>query len=127
MQIKFRGKRIDTGEWIYGSYLDFAGYCEIMEHDEISYPRHEVLKESVGQLWKPSLNLIVYTGDLLTAICSPSGSISKKERLCKVCFDSDGFSISIWHKKEWWGYASMDFTSIKVIGNITDNPDLLGL
>jgi hypothetical protein len=31
----------------------------------------------------------------------------------------------VWHFDEWYSYSSMDFTSIKVIGNIYSNTELL--
>ena len=133
MEIKFRGQKIDSKEWVYGNLVKTEnGQCFIFNFHFIpalSCPSDkfiEVKPESIGQLWNPSLRIEFYTGDLLTAICSPSGSNVKKERLCKVGFSGNGMQISVWHKKEWWLYQSMDYTSIKVVGNTTDNTDLLG-
>ena len=124
MEIKFRGKSFDNN-WVYGYYQEVDAEGKIFSY--IFWQGHPtpVIKESVGQLWKPSLGVELYTGDLFTAICSLSGSDVKRERLCKVNFEGKGFSVSIWHKKEWWAYSSIDFTSVKVVGNTTDNPDLL--
>lgn len=83
-EIKFRGQRVDTKEWVYGYYI---GYSEI--HGKASiYCRHEdesgairpsgcsglieeiieVIPETVGQF--AQLLLIIKTNDLQTAISS---------------------------------------------------------
>lgn len=131
MKIQFRGQRIDNNEWIYGYYVQTPkGEHRIywQPFEEASNNTYHIVKEdSVGQMWEPSEGLIVYTGDLLTAECSPSGSKVKRERICKVDFNRDGMSIGVWYKNEWWHYQSMNFTTAKVIGNIIDNPELIEL
>lgn len=77
------------------------------------------------QQWSPSEGILFFTGDLFTAICSASGSNNKKERICKVSHDGRGMGISVWYKNEWRAYSSMNFTTVKVIGNIHENPELL--
>ena len=44
--IKFRGKRIDDGKWIYG-YL--AGTDSINNMDEVAYPNEDVDPATIGQ------------------------------------------------------------------------------
>jgi len=122
------GKR--TGDWAYGYYeYDSYGSCHFISVIETKpeLNQHNVLVdgETVGQLWIPSFGIRVYGGDLVKAICTPSGSKSKKERLCLIKETNIGFGISVWHFDEWYSYSSMDFTSIKVIGNIYSNPELL--
>lgn len=47
----FRGKRVDNGEWIFGSLLCGDGYCEIAvrHEDDPLMTRHEVDPATVGQ------------------------------------------------------------------------------
>lgn len=45
--IKFRGKRIDDGKWIYG-YL--AGTDSINNIDEVAYPNEDVAPRRSGSL-----------------------------------------------------------------------------
>ena len=128
MEIKFRGQVLESKEWVYGgvSFSKSKNRFWIHTFDEEGYMKMiEVKPESVGQLWNPSIGVQLYTGDLFTAICAASGFPKKEKRLCKADFGKDGLSVGIWFKKEWWGYGSMDFTSIEVIGNIIDNPELL--
>ena len=51
--IKFRGKRIDNGEWVYGWYYEFEGKSFICSDDysdsDYSYYNDTVHPESVGQ------------------------------------------------------------------------------
>jgi len=138
METLFRGKRIDGGGWVEGDKVGNNKQCFIISsfliiHDQNGNKTIElkcsdifqVIPESVGQLWQLSLNLKLFTGDLFTAICSPSGSISKKSRLCKVITDGRGFDVVVYYKNEWWHYSSMDFTTVEIIGNTTDNPELM--
>lgn len=127
-KIKFRGQNI-KGIWNYG----------LLTHDKTKDSDYEwfisnssgkpyafgAIEKTIGQMWIINDNLEIFTDDLFTAICSPSGSGHKKERLCKVGFGGKGMSLSVRHKGEWWAYGYMDFPSIKIVGNIHDNPELL--
>lgn len=48
-EIKFRGKRLDNGEWIFGSLFNFAGECEIADCNTIDYSCYDVDPSTVGQ------------------------------------------------------------------------------
>jgi len=125
-EIKFRGKSISRNEWVYGDYtrLVLGGiihhYIKPLDCNVV-----EVKEETVGQMWKPSEGLIVFTGDLLKAECSVSCSKDKKQRICKIVFEPRGMNVVIWNEGEWYTYGSMNFTTAKVIGNIFDNSNLL--
>jgi uncharacterized phage protein (TIGR01671 family) len=50
--IKFRGKRIDNGEWVYGDLLQPTELCyiyEISDCESIDGTRYEVIPETIGQ------------------------------------------------------------------------------
>ena len=125
-EIKFRGKTIKDGSWIYGYLVMLCEEtCPALAIGSDSFHLKGVKPETVGQLWKPSLNLEVYGGDLLECECSPSGINKVKTRICLVNDTEEGFGISVWYKREWWVYSRMNFATAKVIGNIHENPDLL--
>lgn len=51
-EIKFRGKRIDNGEWVYGDLLQPTEICDIYEIancESIDGMRYEVIPETIGQ------------------------------------------------------------------------------
>jgi len=133
-EILFRGKRIDTGEWVEGyltelwspkkSERKFAIDCaDKFSFDGESINVHPVHPDTVGQLWKPSLNIRFFGGDVFTAICTPSGGEVKERRKCKVIDTDSGYSIAVWYNNEWWAYRTMDLTSIEIIGTIHDDTE----
>lgn len=132
-KIKFRGKRVDNGEWVEGDLIQLDGQVCIAASDmwgtefsrgTIQLQVAEVIPETVGQLWAKGKNLTVYTDDLLMAECSIDGGKTKR-MLCKVMFDGAGMDVTVWHKNEWYAYSCMNYTTAEVVGNIHDNPELL--
>lgn len=131
--IKFRGKRVDNGEWVYSFGIvclpdvgvQMMSFSDDSTKDNVVFEWVDVIPETVGQLWSPSLKLEFYGGDLFTAICSvdddgESDGTDKKERKVKISETNKGFKVSVWHLENWWSYRTMDFTSFKPIGNIHD-------
>ena len=136
-EIKFRGKRKDNGEWVYGHYI-YA--CETTIDNKIvwthyiyvPYPegfteRYEVLPETVGQYTglKDKNSKEIYEGDIVKLILSQKfGNIEKisfvkSEYLGHCVFEflpygTDGIYID-----------DLSILSKEIIGNIYDNPELL--
>lgn len=121
--IKFRGKDIETGEWIYGDLIQRMGYMpSIMypyeSNGKVRYCECAVKRETVGQLTSLYDNngKEIYEGDILDF----NGLIIEIRfvrgvfaLLCNGDLD-----------QELCGDCRTDLFA-KIIGNIHDNPELL--
>ena len=113
-EIKFRGKRIDNGEWVYGYlWLNRRGQHFI---DDANGKGYEVDPETVGQLTglkdKNGLKEI-YEGDIVSAY---NGRIKGP-----VIFDSRGLAFGIPKGPNEIYQFSLNFLEskdIEVVGNI---------
>lgn len=138
-EIKFRGKRLDNGEWVYGDLLHIDGSCLIyfgskdqtaeLEIDSNYAIAVEIFRDeiavvdpaTVGQYTglKDKNGREIYEGDI---IGGSNGSINGWEWPFKseIKWNDEkcGFNTPN------WGY--MDSTHYyNVLGNIHDNPELL--
>ena len=121
-EIKFRGKRIDNGEWIYGYYWD--NECgnhfirvTMNNRGEITIKDYEVIHETVGQYTglKDNKGIDIYEGDILITLDFGYKFVVEFKNGC-FGGDYDGFSPML---KSIYGEGG------KIIGNIYDNPELL--
>ena len=123
-EILFRGKRTDDYEWIEGSlcttipsdedfytisYFDFEGY----------YIEEKVIPETVGQYTglTDKNGKKIFEGDILTAHFVSNRYKQQFEVIFEkgiFFFDNKCVKVPVW-----------DIYSLKVIGNIHDNPELL--
>lgn len=127
-QIKFRAKRMDSNEWLFGSlFVDKNKHCYIKEPNGKLYFIED--KDTIGQFTglKDKNGKEIYEGDILS-IASESNKL---------------FGVVMWHKEGYFcveDHLSVsepsDHISIgkllrvsifefKVIGNIYDNLELL--
>lgn len=125
--IKFRGKRVDTDEWIYGDLLTSNGTeCEISDWDKVDYSRYDVIPETVGQFtgYLDENKQEVYEDDIVRCI-DPDG----EEYVTTVRHDGGAFAIDVVscdYDYSAIGWAiDVDVEEMRVIGNIYDNPELL--
>lgn len=120
-EIKFRGKRLDNGEWVYGYYspvkLPIFG---TMGHfiNEDGYQAIEINPDTVGQYTglKDRNGKEIYEGDIVSIITDCAAF------LYKIVFDKGCFCMA---DKEGDIWDVITEEGIEVIGNIHDNPELL--
>ena len=157
-EILFRGKRIDNGEWVYGSFCmdareQFNGLCgvdgfiRLYDKAKGKMQTYEVDRETVGQytglIDKNGVN--IFEGDIVD-LFGMKGKVVQEtgafgigfmktldydlleskipfNNSANFCFN-DNF-ISLW--EVFWNYEQDDnpLYEVEVIGNITDNPELL--
>lgn len=122
-EIKFRGKRIDNGEWVYGDLLQPTEICDIYEIancESIDGTRYEVIPETIGQFTGlyDNTKKEIYEGDIVRKF---NGIIGK------VIYEHSEFIIDVTNNKKL-DYGRLDLIEnfVEIIGNIYDNPELLG-
>ncbi len=125
-KIKFRGKRLTDGKWIYGDFfrnrgLSFIAADGIVENPLASWHDYNVDPETVGQFTGlcDADGKEIYEGDI---IGGSNGSINGYHwpftRQIKWDDATCGFNTPK------WGY--MDSTHYyEILGNIHDNPELM--
>ena len=118
-EIKFRGKRVNNGEWVYG-YLRFI-YIDTDRasiYDPISVSNYDVLLETVGQYTgvKDKNGKEIYEGDILK---------DEFNRIFIVYWVEKEARFSMRQKNRKTEYFMfINHLSEEVIGNIYDNPEL---
>ena len=127
-EILFRGKRTDNGEWVEGYlYITHNGEHEIsVYNEEVNIERwtHEVDPSTVGQytglLDKNGKR--IFEGDVAKVLQG------KDKDIAYVGFENGAFMLypktGNIYERTLWEYWYNDW-DVEVIGNITDNPELL--
>jgi uncharacterized phage protein (TIGR01671 family) len=137
--IKFRGKRTDNGQWVYGYYAVLQEKHYIIYTNDKELFTVEVIPDTVGQftgLRDTKTNKEVYEDDILSVNNGKWPKLVKfindKTAFCMAnVFELNVFELKkedwldIWYRLTpvWW---RRDFKhEIEIIGNIHDNPELL--
>lgn len=130
-EILFRAKREDNGEWVYGYYVhlpDAAGSVHIMhvraqnpdENNNVHYVIPETVGEFTGMTNEDGTR--IFEGDIVENIETGMRAL--------VQYFPEHAAFMLWCRSETVNqieYAGeISFFEIQVIGNIHDNPELIG-
>ncbi len=126
-EILFRGKQKDNGEWVYGDftrpcnivYMKF-GFDEALGREGEFYYDDEVIPETVGQytgLTDKNGNKI-FEGDIVSMPAYGGG-----KHITNVYFKGGKFAVN----GSRYYFKDIGAKTVEVIGNIHDNPELLGV
>ena len=132
-EILFRGKRVDNGEWIQGDIVQFPvhGVVRIVEQ-EPSYKDAEVDSDTVGQYTglTDKNGRKIFEGDIIHLEYSQVffggeyfGEYTAEVSYKEGCFVTDGTNNGDEIETPLSGF---DNDELEIIGNIHDNPELLG-
>ena len=132
-EILFRGKRLDNGEWIQGDIVQFPvhGVVRIVEQ-EPSYKDAEVDSDTVGQYTglTDKNGRKIFEGDIIHLEYSQVffggeyfGEYTAEVSYKEGCFITDGINNGDEIETPLSGF---DNDELEIIGNIHDNPELLG-
>nr|DAH15492.1 MAG TPA: YopX protein [Caudoviricetes sp.] len=131
--IKFRGKRLDNGEWVIGLLVKMWGEWHILDWDDenTAYPvepntvgQYTGLKEKNGkEIWEGDIFKEDSSGIVRSVFRVPGG----------LAFEDNPVSFGYDHRAPVYPYSSiaeMQNASwlsqcCEIIGNIHDNPELL--
>lgn len=126
-EIKFRAKRIDNGEWVYGSYvhIDF--------HDSVDYVERHIIIQLNGHEFEVDGNTVgqstnlpdknekeIYEDDI---IIREYNDKKRPDETGEIKFDDGCAGFYIDGQLNWMDYEHLFMC--KVIGNVYEHPDLL--
>jgi uncharacterized phage protein (TIGR01671 family) len=110
-EIKFRGKRIDNGEWVYGSYIKasekhgyivgYFGNVTYIESEDLNSVKcvcHKVKNETVGQYCGIEENngRMIWEGDILVPkLYVKMNGDNQKQFRCQVVFSKGVFHFQV--------------------------------
>lgn len=140
-EIKFRGKRLDNGEWVYGAFVpdaleqthsDMVSWGFIRRYNGSKSEMIEVDRKTVGQYTglKDKNGREIYEGDIVELINTYKGMNTKS--IVEIDFIDFTFAGKWAEEYSPSGYMynplglyNFPIVTIEVIGNVHDDPNLL--
>ena len=118
--IKFRGKRLDNGEWIYGSYVPHYNFFGTIKDEMVDENGHlfEVAPSTVGQYTglKDKNGKEIYEDDIL---------LDESGAYAVVYYSMGCFCVDFGEGFDLQYFTDGIHEICYVAGNVHDNPELL--
>jgi uncharacterized phage protein (TIGR01671 family) len=116
-EIKFRGKRLENGEWVYGDLTRYSENMSYITVDLVGGEIYEVCTETVGQYTglKDKNGNEIYEGDIIEDILTAEKEV--------IEFHGNMFALVSYKSRFFFTVFRSD--EKQIIGNIYDNPELL--
>ena len=141
--VKFRGKRVDNGEWVHGNFVLYKHMGEVKhiivtDWAQVYVNSHYVIPETVGQytgLYDRD-GVEIYEGDVMhNRSIIPQWDKDLIDEIQAVVLIKDGMTrIEGWNENGYigeeinrahYGCLLLSPEIFEIIGNIHDNPELL--
>ena len=130
-EILFRGKRTINGDWVYGDFVhgnerkSLRDSIFVYDSETQSFNDYEINPSTLGQYTglTDKNGKRIFEGDIAKVLQG------KDKDIAYVGFENGAFMLypktgNIYERNLWsYWYNDLD---VEVIGNITDNPELLG-
>lgn len=128
-EILFRGKDVDTGEWVYGYYSGPVGACEcheICNINDVLGSMVDVDPETVGQFTglMDKHGKKIFEGDIVRAVLPKTNAISEFVWPNMVVGFSEGAFVAMRGRYCTPLYSFAPAVEFEVIGNVHDNQEL---
>ena len=128
-EILFRGKRVDNGDWVEGSYINSVvknGVFGYIAGNNVINPK-KIYKKTLGQYTglTDKNGTKIFDGDIVKY--HKETYTSMKDTIGIVEYYNGSYGISYENNQHFLEFSSMSMYVrwYEVIGNIYDNPELL--